>query len=250
MVRICFLILMINMWSCQKKSSVENLGTQAEVDPAPLEITNSKVIDWRVGIDRQQTISRGFTISVDLPMMTKKNIDVLNQLTPIDAWYLQLRKGGEVLQKISIPIATGKRQTSSIMFNIQYAASAISMRFANSPCPQLNHRRIIDRPRLSNAVRNSHKLIVSKAFETPVSGLTAYGITGDTINGGHSLSGQYLLEIALMDRASSLLKSNLVTYPEQVNIGPERVGEVKGCEGFQLPDSDNERGIENFRFGR
>lgn len=250
MVCLRVLAILFLVLGCQKNSSLENLGSQIEVNPAPLKISSTKVIDWKVGIDRKQIVSRGFTVSIELPSISAKNIEVLNQLTAVDGWFIQLRRGGDVLQKVSVPIASGKRQASSIMFNIQYAASAISMRFANSPCPQLNHRRIIERPRLSAAVRNSHKLIVSKSFESSVSGLSAYGISGETVNAGQSLTGQYFIDIALMDRAGGMLKSNLVTYPEQVNIGAEKNGEIKGCEGYQLPDSDNDRGMDNFRFGR
>lgn len=245
------MLLAALMSGCSRRSKVEFGENQSTIQPAPLQLTRFSELEWKVGKERRQTISRGFTLALDVPRLSNSDLRELAERHQVDAWYFQIRRGPDVLQRYYIPLAPGARQFNSVLFNVQYASSAISMRFANSPCPAFDHRKIITGHRFVQVQRNTDRLTLGPMNESRLNAqLPAFEIRPPSINAGHSLRGIYSVDVALFNLQHRLFKSNLLTYPRALEVTGERDGSIEGCEGYQIPDQDSGGGLEEFRFGR
>jgi hypothetical protein len=248
--RLALAFILLVALSCSKNSSVEFSDNQAIVQPSNLSIDRVSLLDWKVGPDRKQTVSRGFIVALTVPGLSKSDLKRLVDEHQVDSWYFQIRRGNEVLQRYFVPLSMGSRQMRSVNFNVQYAASAISMRFYNSPCPTFNHQKIITEHRQVNVQRNTDRLTLGRLHRTRAPGqMEAFEIRPPSINGGNTLRGVYQFDIAFFSSADRSFRSNLLTYPMAVQISSEREGNIRGCEGYVIPEEQS-GSINEFRFGR
>lgn len=221
------------------------------VRPAPQGVERVQVQEWKVNPDRSQMVSRGFTVTLEVPQLTSGDLKTLIEKHRIDSWYFQIRRGSEVLQRVSVPLSISGRQHRSLQFIVQYAASAISMRFANSLCPGFNHRKIMTTPTIVQAPQGSPVLTLSPLNESRLTApIQAFEIRPTSINGGHSLMGTYSFDMAYFDTREKSMRSNLVTLTEAVQVTSERDVEIRGCENYKIPDAPTNQGLDEFKFGR
>lgn len=249
-----FSFLLFVFSSCQKKSTMEIEKNRVVLSPSPFAVSDLSTLDWRVGNERKQIVSRGFNITIDIPQLTRADLVHLIEERQIDSWYIQLHRRGvtrtEVLYKTAVPLSKKTGQIKTALFPIQYAASAISMRMAESPCPTFSHRYLISglsKERQNSGIQTLTSSALNEAYIGP--GYVMAEIRPSSINGGGRLQGEYRVEIALFDTKTHRRKSNFVAMSDVIKISNEAIVDIKGCENFKLQDSPS-KDMREFRFGR
>lgn len=245
---------LIFTFGCQQRSELEVESGRAVLTPRPFKVSNTSTIDWRVGPERRQTVSRGFNIVVDLPQLKRDDLRYLIEERGVDSWYLQLHRRSasrmEVLHRTVVPLSLSVGQVKTTLFPIQYAASAISMRMAESPCPNFSHRFLIEGLTKESRPAGLQNLTTSAVNEAYIGGNYVMAeIRPSSINGGNQLQGEYRVEIALFDSRTNRRKSNFMTMSDLVRIPRESIVEIRGCENFKMPDAPTQD-MRQFRFGR
>lgn len=248
------LFMILFFWGCQQRSVLEIETQRAILTPKPFKVSNIITLDWKVGPERSQTVSRGLNILVDLPQLKKNDLKYLLEERGVDSWYLQLHRRGasrtEVLHRTVVPLSQSVGQVKTALFPIHYSASAISMRMAESPCPNFSHRYLIEGVSTKSQPVGLQTLTISPVNEAYVGGgYVKAEIRPSSINGGARLIGDYRLEIALFDSKSNRRKSNFMIMNDVVNVARETIIDIRGCEGFQMPDAPKQD-MKEFRFGR
>lgn len=240
---------------CEPKSSMISQKGREEVDPAPMKISKVNTLDWRVGPEHKQKISRGISVLVDLPQLEADDLKKLIADRRVDAWLVQLHRRGttgmEVLARTAVPLTGYKSQMKAISFPIQYAASALSMRRAEMRCPSFDHRYVIGDIKVEeSAGQGLSKLIVGPSQNEPQRGkFNLFQVRPESINGGHRLQGDYRVEIALFNREKKRMRSNFVTYPELVKVRSEKKITIEGCDSYKEKNNSSVN-QSDFEFGR
>lgn len=249
---LCFFILV----GCQQKSTMISQKSRSEISPAPIEISKVNVLNWRVGPKQDQTVSRGISISINLPLLETDDLQKVVADRNADAWIVQLHRRGvsniEVLARTAVPLTGISSQMETIVFPIHYAASALSMRRAQMRCPSFDHRYVIDDVEITQAPNQGmKKIILSPSKGKPQRGkFELYQLRPSSINGGHRLEGDYSVELALFNLEQKKLKSNFVTFPEIVKVRSEDKIILKGCENYRESGPGGNGDLNDFRFGR
>lgn len=251
-----FIFILLVLGACQPKSTMTSQKSRSEIEPVPMEVSKVNTLDWRVGPERDQTISRGVSILVELPQLEDDDLEKLVADRKVDAWIVQLHRRGtsgmEVLARTAVPLTGYKSQMKTISFPVQYAASALSMRRAKMRCPSFDHRYVIgDIEVTSGSSQGLSKLIVGPSQDGPQRGsFKLFQVRPESINGGHRLQGDYRVEVALFNREEKRLKSNFVSYPEVVKVRSEKKVTLNGCQNFKEPNDSGPADFNEFKFGR
>lgn len=248
------LLLIALIWGCQQRSTLEMSSNIVTLNPRPFKVSQVTTVDWKVGPERQQTVSRGINIVISLPQLKKNDLKYLLNERGVDSWFLQLHRRGEsrteALHRTMVPLSLTEGQVRTALFPIYYSASAISMRMAQSACPNFSHRYIIDEVVTSTQPSGVQTISLNAVNEAQVGGKVPKAeIRPSSINGGARLIGDYRVEIALFDSKTKRRKSNFVVMSDVVSVPNERIIDLRGCENFEMPDAPN-KDLQEFRFGR
>ena len=252
--------------SCREYSPYQYLQSNSvAIGVNNLQIVKSKIIDWQVGIGSKNLISKGVTITLTLPILQSQDLSDLLEKRGANAWLLRLSRdtaqGRRVVGKIYVPLTSADNtrrtslkisQLSPITIAVHYAAAAISQRFENFACPAFGHQRVISGVTISRPGTKSSDLIVSSiSYHSSREGnIEKYSFRTPVLNGGETLQGSYLLEVAAYNYQEKRLKSNYSEYTQRLDIGPEMQRPLKGCSNFTIPPAPvEEKGLRQFKFG-
>jgi hypothetical protein len=239
-MKACILTLLLCL-SCTKYAKVSKDAMGIHIDDIDMDITHVKEIDWRVGKRKEEKISQSFIFVVDMPKVKQEELDFLLESKGIDSWIVRViaMRGSQKQDLGSLytlfrprRISRGVTSTAATSASIKifYAASFASERFRNFKCPAMNHNR-----RLSRVdVKGEHSLI-----SIAVEGGSPYQeksqlieLTPSSFNGGHSLAGDYYLEIALYDSVNKQLKSAFKRIPRYIEVAKEDQVAIESCAGI------------------
>jgi hypothetical protein len=234
-----FLIVLLCA-SCTKyaKVSADSLGIH--IDDIDMNITHTKEVQWKVGKSREEKVSQSFIFVIELPKIKQEDLDILQKQRGIDSWIVRLimMKGSEKKdlgslytlfrpQKISRGVPTTAATSASI--KVYYAAAYASERFRGMKCPPFNHNKRIDHM----DVKGDHS-----HFSISIQGATPYQeksqlieLTPSSFNGGHSLIGEYYVEIAPYDSVNKMIYSSFKRIPRYFEVESEDQVEIKSCVG-------------------
>ena len=222
------------------------------------------MIPWRVGKQGKDILSRGIRFSFDLPMIEDDALELLFKEKGINAWLIKLeRKQGlrsETLGYYSmLLVSPDPRSPENLRFNsprkgslgVNYAASSISMRLNELPCPALNHRLLIDDYGLKENSVPRQQWVVSGADDYYVpSKVTMISYSPIEVNGGMQLKGEYFVEIAFYNHKLKRRLSPFVALEKVAAIDKEVEVAVKGCENYIVPERGKDDVIDKFKFKR
>jgi hypothetical protein len=216
---------------------------------ADLHLDSVKVVDWSVGKGFHQSLSKGFVVRLDIPTMSKSDTLMLHKNFGVDSWLIRVRRKGDYgrggvegyyyvpLVRIDAVRGLKVQSISSSSFKVYYASASMSQRFENFFCPAFNHRFYINEVELKDdSSSRKQSFNVFKADIYQVQGkVEPYNMTSFKLNGGNSLVGRYLVELALYDTVEKRRKSNYLPFQELIEVIDERRKEVKGCGSFKIP---------------
>lgn len=230
------LFLLIIVAACSKPINVIEKRGIDYLEDFELAMKSPKEIEWKVGIDREEEVSKGFFFEIEVPKINKDHAEMLMKKHGVDSWVYRISRIRNSYQKplgfILLPFNRIKRATNEFSVHIYYAAAAASKRFRHFHCPAFNHRR-----KLKNLSLESKSREISKMVVTANNNLYSKMMTLDhypiIINGESSIVGDYLVEIALYNQSQKQLFSKYYPLSNSVSISQEEEIAVTSCNGIK-----------------
>ncbi len=264
--RYFLVILPLLVVGCSKKAklTLDKFGNY-EVSSKDVFVSDAEIDKWRVGPLRRQRVSKGIRIGVTLPKLDMGDLKTLIRSTEVDSYILRLKRrgvvGGRVIGHLYIPFLIKKGKTESSFrakqmtkgyFFVYYSSAALSSRFENMSCPAFNHSLLIKDVSISPHREQLIKFNVSKSAQERLSVKVEPFDYKTVFNGGSSLLGDYIVELAYFNYEKKERKSSWVELPERVTISREHDTAIKGCSGNNLPPPLEDSGdpVKKFKFGR
>lgn len=241
-------------FSCSKKSEIKFTENAFYINPKETGISGVKIEKWRVGPLRKQELSKGVTAYISFPQLKREDLERLISEFGIDSWLVKVKKRsfsvnttlGYLYIPLIVPGTQGRNknrrhQIKKGTFSVYYSAAAISKRFENFECPAFSHDRYVDKVSIDGRAVTLDQLFAGPLEETYIGAkVTEYSYSGNILNGGQSIEGEYTVEIALYNHKDKKKKSNFIELVEAMNITSERRRAISGCEGFQIPAKEED----------
>jgi len=247
------LILLLTS-SCSKKSEITFTDNAFYINPKNTGLSDVRVNKWYVGPSRKQEVSKGVTAFISFPLLERKDLDRLIMDFGIDSWLVKVKKRsfnvnttlGYLYIPLIIPGTQGRNknrrhQIKKGTFSVYYSAAAISKRFELFECPAFSHDRYVDKVEIEKRAITLDQLFAGPLEETYIGAkVTEFSYSGNILNGGSSVVGEYTIEIALYNHKEKKKKSNYIELVEALNVTSERQRAISGCEGFQIPTKEED----------
>ena len=235
------LLILLLCYSCTKYANVTKENVGIHIHPVEMDISHFNEIKWKVGQQKEATVSQSVTFIVHMPKVKKEDLDYLTSHKGIDSWILRLIvvRGSESQDLGSLYAKFNPRKfsrtssstsaTSSVTLKIFYAAAFASERFRSFKCPAFGHNKRIQKMSIKGE-NQEFDINIGQAYPyNEKSHLVE--LTPTAFNAGHSLVGNYYLEIAPYDSKNKMIHSNFKRIPMYVGIDQEDSVSIQGCEG-------------------
>jgi hypothetical protein len=260
------LALLFLVTSCDQKSTLIYEGQNAIVRATSSGIKEADEIQWGVGALRKQTVSKGFRLKIDFPLLEEEDLVRIVKEKSVAAWLVRIKRvrngNPEVLGYVTIPLTSAMarggekrkpQQLKSAYLNIYYAAAALSRRFENFECPAFDHKkRIGDVEEVLEPTRSALLILSQSEAKQVTVRSEPLGYAPVVINGGMELDGEYIIELAFYNDEEKRQLSNFIELAASIKILNEETVNLKGCQNFQIPprDENEEAKYREFKFGR
>lgn len=247
-MRSSILLGMLFLFSCSQYSELMRSNPNLMIlKYKNLTIDHLKEIEWNVGKHSKQTISKGFTFRVHFPQLWGDDLAYLTENAKINSFLVRISKidykGENVLGRFYIPfISSSKgssrkkwRQISFALFKIYYGAASLSSRLEKSLCPVMGHNKKLD---IYDIVTNLNtygekELFIQKIYREPIRGnVQQYSYNLESMNGGSSLIGKYIVEIALVNTENQIRLTKYLLLEKTIEIVKERSIIIKNCHNY------------------
>lgn len=239
--------------ACDKVSKIESTESYVKVFPAAMDLHKETIVPWHVGPKKDQTLSKGFRVSIKFPKLDTQALDEIISRFNVNSWLVVVKRrslaSSTIVGQVFIPISIPGRYTDSKYRRLQmengfvsiyYSAAAISKRFESFPCPALGHNRLVQEIEVEKNYE-IEPLFASLSELRKASGkVTEFGYDSTILNGGQSLQGDYSFEIALYNSENKDIVSNFITVPHVLKVTKEVISDLQGCENFVIPPADDE----------
>jgi hypothetical protein len=257
-----FISIILLLMGCQNESVIlkESLG-RLIIKPEPFELNEFREELWKVGKNREQIISKGIYLLLDIPQFDTDDLERVYFEKSADSWILQVKKSGQVLQTFYFKFAAkghrGKMvfsQNRQVALKILYPASYLSTEYDNLSCPIMNHNKKISRLERFRVPVAGKSLVLGSFNQKKINrNLEKIHFSINKVNGGVSLTGNYQFELALFDSSESKIMSNFIVFPTGLRVDYESSRSLAGCKRGprDLEEIDEkQRRLRNFKFGR
>jgi len=249
--------------SCEKKSQYSVNNAIASITPLNVGAEDADVVPWTVGLLGKQKVAKGVKIKVKFPQLETDDIEDLVNNRGADSWLIRVRRRNmgrsEVLGFLYVPIVlpgtkeSGQmriKQTKGGFFSVYYAAAALSSRFEKFDCPAFDHDKWIEEIKIEKENGPGSVIATSPSeMETISARVEAFSYSPITLNGGRSLSGEYIIDLALYNQSEKRKMSNYLELEDRVIVSNEVSVPLEGCTGFKIPPKEEEKS-QPFKFGR
>lgn len=226
--------------SCSKKSTLTKDAMGLRLTDVSMDITHLDSLDWLVGKKKEAVVSQSISFVVHMPKVTEEDLEHLTELKGIDSWVLRLivQRGSE-RQDLGSLFARFKPKNilrgqiggapTNVSLKIVYAAAFASERFRNFSCPAFSHSKKIEEMKIQGT---------AEPFEISIGQVTPYKekshlveLTPSSFNAGHSLVGEYFLEIAPYDSEKKVIHGSFQRLNRYVQVISEKNEAVQSCFG-------------------
>lgn len=248
-----FIGLLLVTSGCQKYSEFKKITPRRmALLNNDCHIESAKVMKWHVGLKRDITISKGIQLKIGFPYIRREDLAYLSKAQGINSWVVKVsrmvptRPAEEIgIFYVPLLVPRGKGQMTSVFrakqlefayFNVYYSAAAISKRFEDSHCPVFNHTRYIEDLNIVRSPASSSTIAINTAErERFTRKVERFGYRPLVLNGGMSLRGRYVVDIALYNFKTKMKQSTYIRLPEELEVPFEGNKVVKECIDFKIP---------------
>ena len=236
------LLTLLLALSCSRNVEVTRTSMGAEMNPVKMEISHLNEIEWRVGMKKEKTITQSITFIVDMPKVSDDDLEYLTKKFDVDAWIVRLIavRGSDTqdlgsLYSLFKPRKSGRRgynsgTASSVSMKIFYAAAYASERFRSFKCPAFNHTKKISSMEIAGE-NTGFSLSIGQAFPYPEKSQHVE-LTPSSFNGGHTLVGEYFVEIAPYNSQKKYIHSRFKRIPMSIVVEQEDLIRIESCDGI------------------
>ncbi len=244
-MRLFFLTFLLAL-SCTKTSPLNTDAAGIRLLDVNMELSHLTEIQWSVGLKKDSSVSQSFTFILGLPKVTQSDIDRLTELKNVDAWIVRvIAQRGSTTQDLGSLYTYfkpkkflrghGNGTPSSAAIKVYYAAAYPSERFRFFKCPAFGHNKKISNMKIMGEKKN---------FDIVIGQVTSYAeksqlveLSPSSFNGGHSLMGNYFIEIAPYDSKNKVIHGPFNRLGEYVEVASEESVHVPSCTGVH-PERD------------
>jgi hypothetical protein len=227
-----FIILLV---SCSADVKLVDEDNNYFIDGLDLEVKKYKEIPWKVGVDKEQTITMGLALITDVPLMSSDDYQKLEAKHGVDSWIYQFikRNNGKntVLGYASIPLRRVTRSLDNFTSFIFYSAAAASTSYRSFRCPAFGHNKKVNKFFLNYLSKDKPKVYLGMrdVIRADVGGLDSFPLDFD---GGDSLVGDYFVRVALWNSTNKRTYSRWFIVDGVVSIESEQPTFIKSCVGI------------------
>jgi len=232
-----FLTILLSA-SCSKNATFTRDAMGLRLTNVQMDIPHLNEIQWTVGKNKEAKVSQSFVFVITMPKVAEEDLAYLTELKGVDSWILRLIvQRGSVIQDLGslytrfkprrVARGQGGGASSSVTVKVYYAAAYASERFRFFQCPAFNHRQKITKMNIAGEL---------KTFELPIEQVTHYRekshlveLAPSSFNGGHTLVGEYFVEIAPYDSEKKVIHSAFKRLPRYVEILSEETIPIRSC---------------------
>ena len=257
-VTIC-LTLLLGLSSCTKSTTVHKDGASTRL--SDLQWKSSKLVEvtWKVGRSLRDIVSRNLTTVIELPNIDEDDEEFLQKTYGIDAWLVRITQITPASARIElgtlhVPFrgATkgrgGGLRVKSVSFSLTYAAAAMSERFRRFNCPAFSHDRRLDDYEIAGEQKPIEMVVVaSSSYEEK---LKPNELVPTNFNIGHTMVGEYVIEVALLNTHAKKFYSSFHELPFHIKVSREKTVNVEGCAGVHEEyEPSKDQGVRGFMNG-
>lgn len=236
-----WLLTLLLCFSCTKYADLNRDDINLRIAPVDMEISQLNNVEWKVGERKEAEVSQSFTFTVQLPKLKTEDLEYLTENKGIDAWILRViaMRGPEKMDLGSLYALFRPKQAtrgvkataSSVSIKVYYAAAYPSQRFRSFKCPAFGH---------DKKISSMEILGKNEEFAIEIGNPVSYReksqqveLTPSSFNGGHSLVGEYFVEIATYDSKNKKILSPFKRLPMYVKVFNEESINIKSCAGVR-----------------
>ena len=199
-----------------------------------VELKDIKEVDWKVGKEREETVSKGIQFKVGVPSLEETASKTLKKSLGIDSWIFRFSKlsNGPKRHLGYVAFDTKKSITKNLTIHIYYHAASVSHEFRKFHCPAFNHRlRVTSFTIVDSSSSRRHDDIYIRPKETLNGKIDQLGFSPLIYSAGKSLRGEYRVELALYNSTEGKTYSNWIAMDQHISVQSETQVKVRSCVG-------------------
>jgi len=247
-LKILFIGLLI--FGCTKYSEMQrNEDGNYFFKSDKIHLRDLALIPWKVGITSKQIITRGILFTLDFPRLRNKDIFTLNENSNVNSWLIRVRRtspfGSSILGHFYSPFLSPgipgseklrAKPIKSITLQVFYIAATLPEELVNSPCPPMNHRKVVSEI-LVDPISDSQPTMTVTSDSSSILNeeIAPYTYRTPTMNGGSDLAGVYHFEIAFFDSTTKKVIGDWVEYPQTFTVVKESEIALDECLKYTPP---------------
>jgi len=235
-----FLTLLLGLSGCTKNTTVHKDGASTRLSDVSFKAAKLNEVTWKVGRTLRDVVSRNVTAVIEMPNIDESDEEFLLKTYGVDAWLVRVTQITPASAKIElgtlhVPFrgATkgrgGGMRVKSVSFSLTYAAAAMSERFRRFNCPAFSHDRRLDDYHIEGEEKPIELVVVAGSPYNEK--FKANELVPTTFNIGHTMVGEYVVEVALMNTHTKTFYSSFKELPFHIKVASEKSVSVEGCAG-------------------
>lgn len=235
-----FLTLLLGLSGCTKTTTVHKDGASTRLSDVHWKVSKLLEGTWKVGRTLRDTVSRNLTVVIDMPPLDSDDEAFLEKTYGIDSWLLRVTHITAASARIElgtlhVPFRgtnkgrAGGLPVKSVSFALTYAAAAMSERFRRFNCPAFSHDRRLGDYAQEGSDRPMEIVVV--AGSTYEEKLRPNELVPTMFNIGHTMIGEYAVEVALLNTATKKFYSAFQELPFHIKVSSEKTVTLDGCAG-------------------
>ncbi|MFP5459466.1 MAG: hypothetical protein ACLGG7_12090 [Bacteriovoracia bacterium] len=234
------LIALLGLLACTKKAELKKDGVGVELAGLVWEIASTSEGRWKVGKHLTNTVTKNVNFVLKLPKIDSADMEFMASTYKVDAWLIRViqtsaQNGRMELVTLYAPFIARTAARSpgqmmkSVSLNLTYAAAAMSERFRRFNCPAFSHNKRVDEWSVIGDMAPISLVIQPQA--TFSEKLKPSDLVPMTLNVGHTMVGEYTIEVALFSTATKQIYSSFRQLPQGLRVSSEYAIQVDGCDG-------------------
>jgi hypothetical protein len=243
-------ILGFLIFGCTKYSELEiNKYGNYFFKTDQIHLQDVELIPWKVGVTNKQIITKGILFTLTFPVLKNKDIFTINEKSGVDSWLVRVRRSsplgstslGYFYSPFFLPGIPGvkglrAKQIKSMTMQIEYTAATLPIDLVNSPCPPMNHRKVIEEVFVDPKSDSSSLMTIAPEMSSGLEeDVLDFSYQTPTIDGGGDLIGVYNFELAFFDSINKKIMGDWFAIPETLTVVKEIEIALEECVDYQQP---------------
>ncbi len=232
-----YLTILLFLFSCTKNYEVK---TQNGIDYGEMiysEIEDIVEVPWKVGLKREEEVSKGVRFYLSVPQLKEGSIDLLRKKYGIDGWiyrFRSIKRGAtSTLDHFFVLFDNITRTTKNLSVSLYYQAAAISKQFRFFHCPAFNHRYQIGSFGVDPRSDGEEANLYIRPRGRVRAHTKRFRFSPMILAGGLNLTGRYVIDIAFYNSRTKERYSKWHPINGVVNIQSEIKKVVTSCIGIK-----------------